>query len=236
MKNIKLLLLLLAVLILGIACNKTTVVDKKENEFTYVDNGGIFVDNKGHAIPISQTKGKKIVRWYTEPLCPYCLNLEVKTKDFLMDVQGDNTLIKYMPLSFLGSTGVEGQVTYSDVITSMVLSIAENDPQVVGKFMHTVLTNEFVETIQQQSDQDAFIKKAYEDAGGSKLKEVEEDMPKFMEVVKNTTSVTRTDKELANRTPNGKLTVPLIWIEGEEKILDLSDNTDFKALFEEKLN
>lgn len=237
MKNIKLLLLLLAVLILGVACNKMTEddVDGEGNEFTYVDNGGIFVDNKGHAIPKSQTEGMKIVRWYTEPLCPYCLKLEDATKDYIMDVQGDNTLIKYIPLSFLGGRGIEGEVTYSDVISSMALSIAENDPEVLGKFMHTVFTNEFVETIQKEADQDAYIRKAYTDAGGTKLTEVEEDMPVFMEVVERSTSYTRTDKELAERTPNGKLTTPMIWVEGEEKTIDVSLDQDFRSLFEEKL-
>lgn len=237
MKNIKLLLLLLAVLILGVACNKMTEddVDGKGNEFTYVDNGGIFVDNKGHAIPKSQTEGMKIVRWYTEPLCPYCLKLEDATKDYIMDVQGDNTLIKYIPLSFLGGRGIEGEVTYSDVISSMALSIAENDPEVLGKFMHTVFTNEFVEAIQKEADQDAYIRKAYTDAGGTKLTEVEEDMPIFMEVVERSTSYTRTDKALAKRTPNGKLTTPMIWVEGEEKTIDVSLDQDFRSLFEEKL-
>lgn len=237
MKNIKLLLLLFAVLILGVACNKMTEddVDGEGNEFSYVDNGGIFVDNKGHAIPKSQTEGMKIVRWYTEPLCPYCLNLEDATKDYIMDVQGDNTLIKYIPLSFLGGRGIEGEVTYSDVISSMVLSIAENDPEVVGKFMHTVLTNEFVEAIQQEADQDGYIRQAYTDAGGTKLSEVEEDLPVFMEVVERSTNYTRTDKALAKRTPNGKLTTPMIWVEGEEKTIDVSLDQDFRPLFEEKL-
>lgn len=237
MKNTKLLLLFLVVSILVVACNKVTEEEKKveDDKFTYVDNGGIFVDNKGHAVPKSEIKGKKIVRWYTEPLCPYCLNLEAKTKDYIMDVQGDTTLIKYIPLSFLGSRGVEGEVTYSDVISSMVLSIAENDPQVVGKFMHTVLTNEFVDAIQKEKDQDAYIRKAYTDVGGTKLKEVEEDMKTLMEVVKKTTDYTRNDKELAKKTPNGNLTVPILWVEGEEKTIDVSLDQDFRPLFEEKL-
>ena len=237
MKRIKLLLLLMSVLILGVACNKLTEdqVDGEVNEFTYVDNGGIFVDNKGHAIPRSQKEGKKIVRWYTEPLCPYCLDLEDATKDYIMDVQGDNTLIKYIPLSFLGGRGIEGEVTYSDSISSMILSIAENDPEVVGKFMHTVLTNEFVEAIQNEDNQDEFIRKAYVEAGGTKLTEVEKDIPVFMEVVKRSTNYTRTDKALAKRTPNGRLSTPMIWVEGEEKTIDVSLDKDFRPLFEEKL-
>ena len=117
----------------------------------------------------------------------------------------------------------------------MVLSIAENDPEVVGDFMHKVMSTEFVNAIQKESDQDAFIKNAYINAGGTKFNEVQKDLEVFMEVVKRSTEYTRTDKELAKRTPEGKLTTPMIWVEGEEKTIDVSLDQDFRSLFEEKL-
>lgn len=236
MKKIKVSLLLLFIMIVAVSCNKMQESDiDGENKFTYVNNGGVFIDNKGHAVPISEIEGKKIVKWYTEPLCPYCLTLEDRTREYIRDVQGDNTLIKYIPLSFLGSRGIEGEITYSDVISSMVLSIAENDPEVVGDFIHTVMSTDFVNAIQKESNQNEFIKNAYINAGGTKFNEVQKDLQVFMEVVKRSTEYTRTDKELAKRTPEGKLTTPMIWVEGEEKTIDVSLDQDFRSLFEEKL-
>lgn len=236
MKKIKVSLLLLFVMIVAVSCNKMQESDiDGENKFTYVNNGGVFIDNKGHAVPTSEIEGKKIVKWYTEPLCPYCLKLEDRTREYIREVQGDNTLIKYIPLSFLGSRGVEDEITYSDVISSMVLSIAENDPEVVGDFVHTVMSTEFVNAIQKESNQNEFIKNAYINAGGTKFNEVQKDLEVFMEVVKRSTEYTRTDKELAKRTPEGKLTTPMIWVEGEEKTIDVSLDQDFRSLFEEKL-
>lgn len=238
MKKIKLVLILVLSMCFFVACNKMTEdqIDGEGNTFSYINNGGFFVNNQGHAVPVEQAKDYKIVRWYTEPLCPYCLALEDASRDYIRDVQGDNTLIKYIPLSFLGGRGIEGEITYSDMMSAMIMSIAENDPEKVGDFMHIVLSNEFVEQIQLESDQNGFIRKAYVDGvGGEKLAEVEADIEKFMEVIDRSTQYTRTDKDLAKKTPNGKLTTPMIWVEGEEKTIDVSLDQDFRPLFEEKL-
>lgn len=237
MKKIKIILLVTIVAIFATACSNQMKIEEVDagQSFTYVKDGGFYLDNKGIAVPVAETEGKKVLEWYTEPICPYCLTLEEVTSPYLYDIQGDNTLIKYFPLTFLGGKGIEGEVTYSDVMSGLLLSMAENDPEMVGKYLHKVNNQEFLNQLQSASNQDEFIHQTYLDLEGTKWNEIQADLKTFMDITDRNTEFARRNKELASKTVDGRLTTPTLYIQGEEKALDLTDIKDPKGLLEEAL-
>lgn len=236
MKKIKLVLLVVLVALLAVGCQQMKIEEVDgENQFEYVKDGGFYLNNMNVAVPVSQTENLKIMDWYTEPICPYCLTLEEETSSYLTEIQGDNTVIRVVPLTFLGRTGVENEVTYSDVITGIWLSMAENDPEMVGKYYHKVATEEYLNELQQQPNQNVFMQQTYEELGGEKWNKIIADLPVFMEVTTRSTEFSRRNKTLARKTHNGRLTTPTLYVQGEDMALNLDDGGDIRAKLEEAL-
>lgn len=56
-----------------------------------------------------------------------------------------------------------------------------------------------------------------------------------MEVSRNATDYMRRDKELASKTPDGRLTTPTVIVQGADKVLPLAEAEDLRPVFEEAL-
>lgn len=238
MKNKKLLVLVLVLSLLIVACGKKMAKDEIDGgeTFKYVYQGGFYLNNKNEAVPVEEAKNKKIVEWYTEPICPFCVKLNDTTKEYKKDIQNDNTLIKYVPLTFLGKTGMEGEVTYSDVITGIWLSMAEHDPELVGKYYELTSNEEWLNKLQESPNQNQTIHEAYAiTLSGKNWDKIFGDLEKFMQISKNSTEYIKTDKELASKTKGGKLTTPTLYVQGAEKAVDIYDEANLKANLEEAL-
>lgn len=237
MKKIKLIVLLALVSLFAVACNRMTLEEVDAGQtYTYVKDGGFFLDYQGNAVPVSETQGKKIASWYTEPICPFCLALNDEVEPYLRDIQGENTLIKLVPLTFLGSTGVEGEVTYSDYITGVWLSMAENDPELVGQYYDITSKNSFLAELQNSPNQNLLIQQVYTDTlNGQNWEQIMTDRPEFTELAKRMTLFTRSDRDLADKTVNGKVTTPTLLVEGEDKAIDLSNPEGVRPKLEEAL-
>lgn len=237
MKKIKMLVIFAFVMLTAVACGEKMTADDidGENQFTYVDNGGFYVNNEGKAVPSSEAEGKKIVEWYTEPLCPYCLRLDAQVSPYLYDIQGEDTLIKYMPLSFIGKTGVEGEITYSDRMTAIWFSMAENDPDMVAAYKHLTATEDFINDIQNAPDQNLFMEEAYTvTLEGEKWDEIEADLETFLEVSRNATEYSRRNKELASKIPGGSVVTPTLYVQGEDEVVNL-ETENLRTTLEEVL-
>lgn len=260
LKRMKNLLYILSLLLVLSACSseqKEESKQEKNNEiseiikenidskdFSYIDNGGFYINNKGEGVKKSDVKDQKIVYWYFDPKCPYCIQLEQLTKNYLGDIMGDNTLIKYMPLSFLGRPKDEDPnnrvVTYSDMITGVVVSMAENDPDLVYGFLQEVMDHQFIEDLsklESTEEQDNMVKDIYENKlNGNKWSEIQQDIQAARQTVFNLTEYTSQNEELKSKTPDGDIKVPLILVEGEDKIIPLSEDSEqIRAILEEKL-
>lgn len=236
MKKIKFIILMVLVALLAIGCQQMKIEEVDgENQFEYVKDGGFYLNNMNVAVPVAEAQNMKIMDWYTEPICPYCLEIEAETSPYLKDIQGDNTVIRVVPLTFLGRTGVEDEVTYSDVMTGIWLSMAENDPELVGEYYHTVATAEYLNELQKQSNQNMYMQQTYEELGGEKWDDIIADLPVFMEVTTRSTEFSRRNKALARKTKNGRLTTPTLYVQGEEMALDVSDMSIVRPQLEEAL-
>lgn len=224
--------------------NELKLEDIDQKEYINIDKGGFYVNNKGQVVPKSDIEGYKIVEWYFEPICPHCLALEEETKEYLNEIMGEKTLIKYMPLSFLGRPKNEDLqnrvVTYSDMMTSLINSMVENDPENVTKFMKIVLNEKFIDklsvlnTVEERSEA---IKKVYiEELSGKNWEKIESEMGSYTYTVYNLTRYTGQNDELKSKTPDGTISVPLIYVQGEEKILPINEeNIDVRKILEEAL-
>lgn len=238
MKNKKILVLVLALSLLVVACGKKISKDEIDggDTFKYVDQGGFYLNNKNEAVPVEEAKNKKIVEWYTEPICLSCVELGDETKPYLKDIQDDDTLIKYVPLTFLGKTGAEGEVTYSDVITGIWLSMAEHDPELVGEFYDLTSSEEWLNKLQESPNQNQTIHEAYAvTLSGKNWDKIFGDLEKFMQISKNSTEYIKTDKELASKTKDGTITTPTLYVQGAEKVVDVHDEANLKKNMEEAL-
>ncbi|MGX7072262.1 hypothetical protein HIF96_01365 [Helcococcus kunzii] len=221
---------------------KINEIDK--SEYKNIENGGFFVNNKGVVVDKKDTQGYKIVEWYFDPLCPSCMQIEEKTSPYLFGIMGKKTLINYKPLTFLGRPKNDDPknpaITYSDVMSSIILSMAENDPELVSKYIVKVVNKNFVDSISKLNDtekQNEAMKNVYtKDLSGTKWDKIKEDMDKTMITARNLTNYVKNDEELKEKTLDGSLSVPLIYVRGEEKILDIyQENMDYRPLLEEKL-
>lgn len=224
--------------------NKIKLEEIDQSEYKYIENGGFFVNNQGIVIDKKNTEGYKIVEWYFDPLCPSCMQLEQATSPYLLEIMGDKTLINYKPMTFLGRPKDEDPnnpiISYSDVMSSIILSIAENDPELVNKYIIKVINPDFVDSISKLNDtekQNEAMKKIYtEELSGKKWDQIKSKMDEKMTTSRNLTNYIKNDQELKSKTLDGKLSVPLIYVRGEEKILDIyEENMDFRPLLEKKL-
>lgn len=247
MKNLKLLGLLLVLSFTLIACsNKSTTYDetiqnvdlaKAQSEFTNIQDGGFYVDNTGKVVSPSEAEGKKVVEWYFEPVCPGCLKLETEAKTYLHEVQGENTLIKYYPISFLGkSQDNPAFVTYSDKMTGIMLSMAQHDPDLVQKFIKSVMSEVYVSLHYTKETHLPEFEKSYKELGGQNWDKIATDMSKGTVIAANTLSSLRDNEDMKAKA-GGRLSTPLLYEVGADAttVVNTDDTASIKPMLTELL-
>lgn len=248
MKKIKIVVAALLICLSLAACSiqknntNTNVVENNSKELKYIDNGAFYVNNKGIVISKEDSKKySKIVEWYFDPLCPYCVVLETEVNSYITDIMGKNTLIKYVPMSFLGRPkgSDETFISYSDTISSNILSIAENDPENGFKYLKEVMSQTFLDKIsklEKKEEQDKVIEEAYtKKLSGKKPDLIKSLFKDSLKIVRNSTKSISKNEELKSKTTSGKISVPLVYIVGEEKALVFEEGKNPRPILEEKL-
>lgn len=252
MRKIKYLTLLMILSLVFVACSngqdsekakydpekKITAETISAKEYKNIDQAGFYINNKGKLLTKDQVKDYKIVEWYYDPVCPSCKELKEKSKDILFDAIGDKTVIKYQPLSFLGRPrdASPDYISYSDTIQGIILSMAEKDPDLVYQYMSKVINDQFEQDMQKlttKQDQDNKLKDAYEkDLQGKHWDEIMAGVDDAIVTVKNFTKFTANNEELKKKTFDGNIQVPLLYVQGSDKALDVYDvNQDIEKLF-----
>lgn len=231
MKRRKLTLLLALVSLFLVACgNKTNdtaeeVLDT-ESFNAVVQDGGFHINNKGKVVNVSDVKDQKVLEWYLEPRCPDCHVLEEETSPYLLDIMGDNTLIKYYPITFIGrSKDNPSLVTYSDDLSGLILSIAKNDPDIAYPFLQKVVTQLYATLNYENSKRMEAFQATYKELGGTKWDQVYADIKSGTKIALDKTNALRTDEELISKTPNNRIATPLLYLVGEEKAFGFIGST-----------
>lgn len=233
MKKIKLLALVLGLSLALVACgqkedstnttNEATVTPTAE--FTNISEGGFYVNNKGDVVPPSEVGEKKVLEWIFEPACPGCIALETDAKNYIADIQGENTLIKYIPISFLGrSESNPDFVTYSDKAVGIINAMAQVDPTIVQKYISKTLDSVYVALHYDKTDQLPAFKETYESLGGTKWDQIVADMESGKKIAFDKIVQIRDDKELIAKIPDGVLATPLLHVTTESTTVQF--NTD----------
>lgn len=247
MKKIKILIVVLAISLSLVACstqksNTKVVENVNAKEYKNIDNGAFYVNNKGIVISKEDSKKySKIVEWYFDPLCSHCVLLETEVSPYITEIMGENTLIKYVPMSFLGRPKGSDEIfiSYSDTISSNILSIAENDPENVFKYIKEVVNQSFIDKIskiESKEEQDKIIEEIYtKTLSGKKLDSLKNSFNDSLKTVRNSTKSISKNEELKSKTASGKISVPLVYVVGEDKALIFEEGQNPRKLLEEKL-
>lgn len=227
MKNKKLLILLTAgLLITGCVKKEETPVkseepaieEKVEEEETKkisAEDYNFYIDKDGKVISKDEIGDKLIVNWYSEPLCSHCIELENQVKDHMSEILGDEAVVKYNFVSFLGGD-------YSDEAAGYLISVANNDPDVADSFIKKVMSKEFASvastkgSIEERKDS---FKKAYEEVGGTKWEEVDKNRQAYSSIAIRETKVFTENSELAKIAGAENVFTPFVYVEGEEELL-----------------
>lgn len=248
MKKVKILIAALFVSLSLVACtsqkekNNTVITETDSSNYKYIENGAFYINKKGEVISKTEAKNyKKIVEWYFEPLCPHCIVLESEVSPYLLDIMGEETLIKYVPLSFLGrpKNSDESFVSYSDTIAANIISIAEHDPKNTFQYIKEVINQSFFDKISKLADkneQDKAIEEVYtKTLSGTKLAEIKKSFDTSLKTVRSTTKFTSKNEDLKSKTESGRVTVPLVYVVGEDKALRFKEGENPRKILEEKL-
>lgn len=248
MKNIKYIAFFILILMLLVACGNKKEKEESKSEIDKVastnnfdeviKDGGFYFNNKGKVVPVSQVKDQKILEWYSEPRCPHCHTLEQQVKDYLLEIMGDNTLIKYNPISFIGRKKDDpSHVTYSDDLSGLMLAIAKNDPNVAYPFMKEVQTELYATLNYENSSRLKAFEDTYKKLGGKKWDEVYTDIKAATKIVLDHTKSLLSNQNVISKTKKGRIQTPLLFLQSEDKAFDYvnASPTEIRKALEERL-
>lgn len=208
--------------------NKKEIVEKPKLE--YVLNSSFVIGPDKKIIKNSEDiSNKKTVTWYQDPGCSACVRLETLMSEHIDEILNSGLYIRYYPLAFMNSKSSDN---YSVRASSYILSAAEKAPSVAYKFMLNVFNDEFFPLKGEPKSDDEF-KRAFINAGGTEeqwtniLNDYE-----FMskEVIAKTAQVAN-DAEMIKKTPDEKLTIPIVLIGNSEKTVNFAGCEDATTCF-----
>lgn len=196
-------------------------VDKEEKEETKEvskKDYNFYLDGDGNILNENEIKGKKIVRWYTDPGCIACVQVDSKVdKEELYKVlKEENAVIKY---NYVGLQ----DTTYGNKMASYVLSVLNNDKDLAVKFANKIMSESYAK-LTKEPDSEETIKKTYEELGGTKWDVVNEKAPEYAKLVQDKSNEYIDDEEMLGKSPTGQLFTPFIYVEGSDEALTLSTN------------
>lgn len=248
MKKLKYIFFLILSLLLIVACENKKEKEESKSEVDksisansfdeVIKDGGFYFNNKGKVVPVREVKDQKILEWYSEPRCPHCHTLEQQVKDYLLEIMGDNTLIKYNPISFIGRKKDDpSHVTYSDDLSGLMLAIAKNDPNIAYPFMKEVQTEIYATLNYENSSRLKAFEDTYKKLGGKKWDEINKDLKEATRIVFENTQSLPSNEKVKSKTKTGIIETPLLFLQNEDKAFDYvnASSTEIKKALEERL-
>ena len=201
---------------------QTQKVEEKETETKTKDDNKIsaedynfYIDKDGKIIDKEDIGDRLILHWYVEPACPHCLDLEELVDGRVGEILGDEAVVQYQFVSFMGGD-------YSNEAAGYVVSIANNDPDVTQKFIEGIMKKTFIENTYTKNNPDERkieFKKLYDEIGGTNWDKVDEDRQAYTSIVLKETDVFSNDPELLAISEEDYTYTPFIFIEGEDKVM-----------------
>lgn len=158
MKKSRILALILALVMVFSACAKQNKEPSTEKTLA----NSFLIDKNGKVIDEKDIGKRKVVQIYFDPMCSSCIMTEEIIAEKLDEILKDNAVIRYNPVAFLGKDGTN--VTYSERIASMILSVDELEKDRTFGFLKSVMSIDFVEGVVKDieerisQDEDKYIK------------------------------------------------------------------------------
>lgn len=241
MKKSRILALALALVMIFSACAKQNNYKEPSEEKTLANS--FLIDKDGKVIDEKDIGKRKVVQIYFDPMCSSCIVTEEIIAEKLKEILEDNAVIRYNPVAFLGDDG--DNVSYSQRIASMLLSVTELEKDKSFEFLKSVMNLDFIESVikdietEVTKDENKYIKdeklteefykiqddkifshleKAYT---GNNFNKIKENAEKKIGLVKDLTQTFLENENLKAMSKDGKsLYTPFIIIEGNDKVLD----------------
>lgn len=219
-------------LLLG-ACSQVVNIAKEDTQvFEYIKDGTVVFgeDMKPVLAKDIPATNENIVDWIFDPYCPACVKLEEIMKDKTFEITKDNDLlIRYYPSSFLSASSNN----YSEVAASYILSVAENVPDKAFEYLANTMTEEFhpgQEDFDGTDDRFINLMKLLE-ISEEDIEEIKRDEKVLREEVKKSTRKLYNSAGLLEKTVDGRLSVPMVIVGNEDKMIDFSTALDVEEHF-----
>lgn len=237
-----------ALLLVGCVTNnntKTTTGDPKTEQNKSIAEVGKYSNVKNSTFLIKDGKvvenkdtsdNTNIIDWYIDPYCPSCTKLETIMSPKLEELSSKMT-IRYHTMNFLSPQSVDD---YSTRASAFLLASAEKAPEVTLEFIKKLMNDDFRPHVAKEGEDKSVAKKSDEQIKALFLsvKGTEEQWNEMltikddlMEMVRKSTAEAFNSKELADKTVNGRLSVPLVIIGKSEKAIDFTEATDAESHF-----
>lgn len=188
---------------------------EKDNDKIDAQDYNFYLDKDGKIVDKDEIGDRLVLHWYVEPTCPHCIDLDELVKGRVGEILGDEAVVQYHYVSFMGGD-------YSNEASGYVVSIANNDPEVANKFIEGIMDREFIERTYSKNnidDRKIEFKKLYDEIGGTNWDKVDEDRQAYTSIVLRETDDFTSNPELIKKSTEDYTYTPFIFIEGEEKVL-----------------
>lgn len=214
-------------------CVKSEQTEKRP---IYVEGGFFIIGSDMKPVTIEQIKTipkTKIVDWYFDPLCPSCVNLEMKMRDVNKDIT-QQMYIKYNPMTFMDEASIDN---YSKRSSGYILAVAEYSPEIAYSFLINVMNKDFY-PFDERFTPDSMYKELYLSLGGTEetWKVISSKHEDFINEANKHSEEVFNDSYIINRTPEGKLYVPLIIVGESSYTLSFKGKRNAPQFFVEEVN
>lgn len=202
----------------------------KEKKFEYVEKASFIIGPNKELVKVKDKPNDKyIIEWYQDPVCPACVRLESLMKEHIDKVLESGLYVRYYPLAFMNA---KTEDEYSLRASSYILATAENSPSIAYEFMTKVFSEEFFPKDRKITTDEQF-KKLFIQSGGTEeqWKIITEEINTFGKQIMMKTAQVSNDSEILDKSPTGKLTIPIVIVGNSEKYIDFSGCDDAAECF-----